>query len=102
MIQSAEGSSDRAAMECFAQSRGLDRSLEIATDLTNLDHSMDHPEHPGPSPPVLAYTKYLRDLTTHAESPEQSGLRYVISALYCRPPLTLLKDHLLRCIPFSL
>ena len=51
-----------SALECFSEARGLDRSLEIAADLNNLDHqgpdALDS-SYDSPSPKAAEYAEYI-------------------------------------------
>lgn len=50
-----------AALSCFGEDRGLDRSLEIAADLNNMAKvsTLEHPAELSPSPNACAYAEYL-------------------------------------------
>ena len=64
----------RLAVECFSEARGLDRSLEIAADLTHLNTTEQPGESaPGVSPAAAAYAAYLsRICEGSSESLERS------------------------------
>lgn len=49
------------ALECFAEERGLDRSLEIAADLNNIAKAstLSEPVELSPSPNAQTYADYL-------------------------------------------
>lgn len=69
-------SSTRKAMDCFSERRGLDRSLEIAADLNNLEPSESLPSSPPlkASPAAAAYTAYLTSLAQRASESKDSTL----------------------------
>lgn len=54
----------RSALECFSEAQGLDRSLEIAADLTNLDSaaSSSGREAPSVSPAAASYVARLNSI----------------------------------------
>ena len=49
----------RSAIECFSEARGLDRSLEIAADLNNLESS---DPASSVSPAAANYVAYLKNI----------------------------------------
>lgn len=49
MIAGAESSSVKDALSCFSEARGLDRSLEIARDLTNMGAASSSGKSPAGS-----------------------------------------------------
>ena len=62
------------AMECFSERQGLDRSLEIAADLYNLDSgSQNGDTSPGVSPAATAYVAYLTNLAQKSSDPEDKA-----------------------------
>ncbi len=92
------------AMDCFSERQGLDRSLEIAADLYNLDSdSQNGSSSPSVSPAAAAYVAYLTNLAQKASNPEdQSGsqhacLRSVITTGLVTNILTSLPILLARC-----
>ena len=85
-----EASKIRAALDCYSEQRGLDRSLEIATDLTNLDHSSENSSHPGPSLHILAQTKRISELMQFKDK-DEGALRSV----HCRLPVNSRDVHLI-------
>ena len=59
------------AMDCFSERQGLDRSLEIASDLYNLDSgSQNGSSSSGVSPAAAAYVAYLTNLAQKSSDPE--------------------------------
>ena len=90
----AESPSVAAALDCFSEARGLDRSLEIAADLTNIGEGLrkDSSESsdgaaPGPTAAADAYGQYLRSIGQRgAESEDirdrnQACLKYALAPL---------------------
>ncbi|KAK9906600.1 hypothetical protein WJX75_004761 [Coccomyxa subellipsoidea] len=76
------------ALECFAEERGLDRSLEIAADLNNIAKAstLSEPVELSPSPNAQTYADYLCRLgllcteEDEATEIEEAALRLVANA----------------------
>lgn len=65
LLLHAEDTGIRSALLCFSESKGLNRSLEIAADLTNLDSSDSRETDavPSISSRASAYIDYLKEIT---------------------------------------
>ena len=62
------------ATDCFSERQGLDRSLEIASDLYNLDSgSQNGSSSPSVSPAAAAYVAYLTNLAQKSSNPDDES-----------------------------
>ena len=83
-VHAAEPSNLRSALECYSEARGLDRSLEIAADLTNLDHaaSSSGGDAPSVSPAAASYVARLHHIGQGCLEESEEGR---IACLKCDP-----------------